>query len=220
MRAVSRITPITLEGCDVVLEPLGEGHVAGLVSAAAGDRSTFTFTTVPEPDEASVRAYVDTALALQAAGTALPFATVRRADGAVVGSTRFLNIEFWAALGGAGAGAGGSQGSHPDAVEIGSTWLNAAAQRTPVNTEAKLLMLAHAFDVWRVWRVCLKTDERNARSRANIERIGARFEGVLRNHMYAADGGVRNTAYYSITLEEWPGVAARLRAKIASYPRP
>jgi RimJ/RimL family protein N-acetyltransferase len=218
MTSTARLTPTTLRGRHVVLEPLGERHVAGLVAAAAGDRSTFTFTTVPEPTEASARAYVDAALAQQAAGTGLPFATVRRADGVVVGSTRFLNIEFWAAPSGQPVDATQPQ-TAPDAVEIGSTWLNAAAQRTPVNTEAKLVMLTHAFEVWQVWRVCLKTDERNARSRANIERIGARFEGVLRNHTYAADGGVRNTAFYSITSAEWPDVKVRLEAKIASYPR-
>lgn len=103
----------------------------------------------------------------------------------------------------------------PDAIEIGWTWLAPSAQRTPVNTEAKHLMLALAFERWKVHRVTLKTDERNARSRANIERIGGKLDGILRAHMPASDGGVRNTAIYSIVASEWPVVAKRLDGFLA-----
>ncbi|MEY2973809.1 MAG: hypothetical protein RIR49_229, partial [Actinomycetota bacterium] len=102
----------------------------------------------------------------------------------------------------------------PDAVEIGGTWLTPSAQRTGANTDAKLLMLAHAFDVLAVHRVTIKTDARNARSRANIERVGGVFEGVLRSHMRASDGAVRDTAMYSILAAEWPVVRERLRSRL------
>jgi RimJ/RimL family protein N-acetyltransferase len=100
-------------------------------------------------------------------------------------------------------------------AEIGGTWLAPRVQRTPVNTEAKLLMLAHAFEVWRVRRVSLKTDARNERSRRAIERLGARFDGVLRAHMPAADGGLRDSAFYSILDAEWPAVRETLRSRLA-----
>src|SRR5207302_6292315 len=131
---------------------------------------------------AAMAAWIDLALAEAARGQAVPFATVDKERGRVVGSTRFANLERWQwvhppveprALG-------------PDAVEIGWTWLAQSAQRTYVNTEAKLLMLTHAFEVWRVRRVTFKTDARNARSRANIERVGARLDGIWRAHMPAA----------------------------------
>ena len=110
-------------------------------------------------------------------------------------------------------------GVHPDAVEIGSTWLTASAQRTPINTEAKLLMLTHAFEVWEVLRVTLKTDARNARSRDAILRLGARFDGVLRAHMPAYDiAEPRDSAFYSILASEWPSVRDRLTASLAGIP--
>src|SRR6185503_18721987 len=140
--AAPRVAPVTLEGRHVRLEPLGLAHAAALVAAACGPRDTYHFTLVP-PDLGAMRAYIESALADQTAGRALPFATVSRGSGQVVGCTRFGNIECW-------------------------TWLAAAAQRTPLNTEAKLLMLTHAFEVWRVHAVKLNTDARNARSRAAI----------------------------------------------------
>jgi RimJ/RimL family protein N-acetyltransferase len=166
-----------------------------------------------------VDAYVAAALAAQADGRVLPF-VVRDTQGRVVGSTRFLNVEQWGWPFGRPADPVEQARSTPQAAEIGSTWLSASAQRTPINTEAKLLMLTHAFEVWRVLRLCLKTDERNVKSRANIERIGARFEGILRNHMYAADAGIRHSAFYSIVDTEWPAVKANLTAKIATSGAP
>lgn len=202
-----------LEGRHVRLEPLTAGHVEGLVAAAVVDPSLYGRTTVPT-DRPGMEKYVATALAAQAAGTAVPFATVRRADGRVLGSTRFFDLERWAWP--AGHAEHGRPG--PDVCEIGYTWLTRDAIRTAANTEAKLLMLAHAFEVWRVHRVCLHTDERNARSRAAMERIGARFEGILRAHRMANDFIPRNSARYSITAAEWPEVKARLEEKLAQRP--
>jgi RimJ/RimL family protein N-acetyltransferase len=134
-----------------------------------------------------------------------------RATGRVVGATRFFNIEFWPwppdNVNQRGV-------DRPDVVEIGWTWLAAAAQRTPVNTEAKLLMLAHAFDHWRVHRVSLMTDARNQRSRNAILRLGARFDGVLRAARPASDGTIRDTAAFSILEEEWRAVRANLEARL------
>jgi N-acetyltransferase len=207
----TKIQVPVLEGSHVRLEPLGRGHVDGLVAASAGDpslslsRSLYQWSPVPQ-GRASAEKYVDTALAWQEAGTAAPFAIVRISDGAVIGSTRFWLIEHWAwPLGHASYGRGA-----PDACEIGYTWFSANAIRTPANTESKLLMLTYAFENWKVLRVCLHTDVRNARSRAAIERIGGQFEGVLRAHRMAADFIPRDSARYSIIASEWPAVKERL----------
>ena len=209
-RVGSVVSPVTLEGRWVRLEPLGRGHAAGLLAAASGSRDTYGFTTVPGT-AAETKAYIGGALAEQAAGRALPFATVSRGSGQVVGCTRFGNIEFWPWPAGNVHQRGAER---PDVVEIGWTWLAAAAQRTPLNTEAKLLMLTHAFEVWRVHAVKLNTDARNARSRAAIERIGARFDGVLRAHRPASDGGIRDTAAFSLLEAEWPMAKTRLLARL------
>jgi RimJ/RimL family protein N-acetyltransferase len=204
--------PALLEGRHVRLEPLSPGHVAALARAATIDgRETFAWTSVPDDPE-GMRAYVEAALADQRAGLAVPFATV--AAGEVVGSTRFGNAERW-------TWPPGSPHQRPagciDAVEIGWTWLAPRAQRTAVNTEAKLLMLGHAFEVWQARRVTLKTDARNARSRAAIERAGARLDGLLRAHMPAADDTPRTSAVYSILAAEWPAARERLaRALVVS----
>src|SRR5688572_14752314 len=162
-----------------------------------------------------MRAYVQSALAEHAARRAMPFATLD-ATGTVVGATRFGNIEFWTWP----AGNPNQRGADvPDVVEIGWTWLSASAQRTAVNTEAKLLMLTHAFETWRVHRVSLMTDARNTRSRQAIERLGARADGVLRAQRPATDGGIRDTAAYSILDGEWPAVKARLRARLMDSPK-
>jgi RimJ/RimL family protein N-acetyltransferase len=204
------LQPVTLEGRYVRLEPLALSHVPGLSAIAAGPRETFAFTFVPH-DEPAMKAWVESALADQAAGRALPFATLDRASGRVVGATRFGHVEFWTWPDGSphrrAPGA-------PDVVEIGWTWLAPAAQRTGVNTDAKLCMLTHAFEVWRVHRVSLMTDERNARSRAAIVRLGARLDGVLRAARPAADGAIRHTAAHSILAEEWPTVKAGLLARL------
>ncbi|HXU74331.1 MAG TPA: GNAT family protein, partial [Polyangia bacterium] len=200
--------PLTLDGERVRMEPLALAHVDGLVAAASESRDTFGLTQVPHGRDA-MAAYVDEALADAARGAAVPFATVDKARGRVVGSTRFGNIERWKWPGPPVP----PVPRGPDAVEIGWTWLAPSAQRSHVNTEAKLLMMAHAFDVWGIRRLTLKTDERNARSRANIERVGCRFDGVLRAHGPAWDGGVRNTAFYSMLASEWPAARDRLAAR-------
>lgn len=208
--AVPRVTPVVLESRHVRLEPLTTAHAAALAEAASGPRDTYGFTVVPE-DLAGARRYIDAALADQATGRALPFATVARATGRVVGSTRFGNIEFWPWPSGHPHQRGAEL---PDVVEIGWTWLSADAQRTAINTEAKLVMLTHAFEAWRVHAVKLNTDARNARSRAAIERIGARFDGVLRCARPASDGGIRDTAAFSLLEREWPEAKARLLARL------
>jgi N-acetyltransferase len=181
-----------------------------VLAAASGSRDTYSFTLVPGT-AAETAAYIDGALAEQDAGRALPFATVDRARGVVVGCTRLFNIEFWPWPPGNPNQRGPER---PDVVEIGWTWLAAAAQRTPINTEAKLLMLAHAFDHWRVHRVSLMTDARNQRSRNAIVRLGARFDGVLRAARPASDGAIRDTAAFSILEAEWPEVRANLEARL------
>jgi N-acetyltransferase len=140
----------------------------------------------------------------------VPFAIVRSHDGVVIGSTRFFDLEQWSWPQGHP-----SRGrALPDACEIGYTWLARSAIRTPVNTEAKMLMLTHAFEAWQVLRVCLHTDIRNERSRAAIERIGGKFEGILRAHRMAADFIPRDSARYSIIASEWPAVKLRLGQRL------
>ncbi len=204
---------VTLTGRFVRLEPLTMAHAAGL-AAAAVDRATYAYTWVPD-GLAEAEAFVDEALAEERAGRQLPFATVRRTDRGdqVVGSTRFIDTTPWRWP---PVGAGRQRVGVPDTVEIGHTWLAASAQRSPVNTEAKLLMLAHAFDRWQVYRVRLKTDARNDRSRAAIARLGATMEGILRAHQPGADGTVRDSAMFSITADEWPAVRANLAARLAA----
>lgn len=202
--------PVTLDGRLVRLEPLSRSHVPALVRAASADRSSYGYTQVPG-DEAGMTALVETLLAAQADGEVVPFAQVRRADGTVVGMTRFLSLRRL-----------------PDgrlyAVEIGGTWLAAAAQRSGVNSEAKLLLMTHAFDVWDVTRVDFKTDARNLRSRAAIEGIGARFEGVLRcwqpSYAPGEEGRLRDSAVFSVTADEWPGVKEHLASRMTGAGRP
>ena len=206
METVQPVAPVVLAGPHVRLEPLTLAHIPGLVDASTnGSRQTFGWTYVPV-DETGMRRYVEIALGDR---HAVAFATV--AGGRVVGSTRFGNIEHWDWL-------PGSPQQRPrgyaDAAEIGWTWLAPSAQRTAVNTEAKLLMLGHAFEVWEVRRVILKTDHRNARSRAAIERLGAKLEGLLRANQPAADDTPRTSALYSILPEEWPGIRARLEERL------
>jgi N-acetyltransferase len=190
----------------VRLEPLTREHIDGLVRAASADASLYRFSPVPLTREQTQR-YVDTALAWRDAGTAVPFATVRASDGVILGSTRFWNIEFWPWP----HGHARHEHSSPDACEIGYTWLTSTATRTAANTEAKLLMLEHAFETWRVARVCFHTDARNHRSAQALERIGAKFEGVLRSHRLGADLSNRDSMRYSILATEWPDTKQRLR---------
>jgi RimJ/RimL family protein N-acetyltransferase len=195
----------SLTGRHVRLEPLHPSHIPGLVRAAAADPTLYQWSLVPQTESETQR-YVDTALSWRQAGTAYPFAIVRMQDGLVLGSTRFWNIERWSWP--AGHARHGRESL--DVCEIGYTWLSSAAVRTAANTEAKRLMLGHAFESWQALRVCFCTDERNSRSRAALERIGARCEGILRSHRMAADYAPRNTVSYSIIAAEWPAVRGRL----------
>jgi RimJ/RimL family protein N-acetyltransferase len=204
-----QIEGIKLVGEAVSLEPLRLEHAGALARAAAGNRELYRWSPVPQ-DEESARIYVRTALEWQTAGTAVPFAIVRVGDGEVIGSTRFWNIERWAWAEGHPLYGRAT----PDACEIGYTWLAGTAVRTAANTEAKLLMLTHVFEEWEVFRVCLHTDVRNARSRAAMERMGAKFEGVLRAHRMAADFVPRDSARYSIVAEEWPEVKRGLEERL------
>lgn len=195
------MTPIlktpTLTGSLVHLEPLSPAHVEALAEAAREPSPGFGFTTVPS-GAAAMAAYVEDLLAAAHRGETVPFAQRRLTNARPVGVTRFLSLRYDGAR------------ATPYAVEIGGTWLGASAQRTGLNTEAKLLLLSHAFDTWRVGRVDLKTDERNAQSRRGIEGLGASLEGILRSwqpsQVAGEEGRLRNTAMYSILAEEWPRV--------------
>ena len=179
--------------------------MAGLAVASAGFPSLYQWSPVPQ-SEAEAAAYVETALAWRDAGTAAPFAIVRLDDRAVIGSTRFFLLERWAWP----PGHPRHGRRFPDAGEIGYTWLANSAVRTAANTEAKLLMLTYAFETWEALRVCFHTDVRNQRSRAALERIGGKFEGILRAHRMAADFIARDSARFSIVAPEWPETKQRL----------
>lgn len=194
-----------LQGRHIRLEPLEHRHIAGLAAASAGEAELYRWSPVPQ-GEAEVAKYVDTTLDWNATDFALAFAIVRLSDSRVIGSTRFFAIERW-------PWPEGHQFHNritPDACEIGYTWLTRSAIRTQANTESKLLMLTHAFESWRVHRVCFHTDVRNARSRAALERIGGKFEGILRAHRMAADYIPRDSARFSIVAAEWPDVKQKL----------
>jgi N-acetyltransferase len=190
----------TLADAHVRLEPLGYRHVPGLVAAASGGNDLYLWSPVPR-DEDAVRRYVETAVAARDAGHAVPFAVVRTQDDRVIGSTRFWDLGYWPWP---------EPRATPDTCEIGYTWLAPDAIRTGANTEMKRLMLTHAFEVWRVRSVCLHTDARNQRSRDAMQRIGLRFEGILRAHRLGADGKPRDSVRFSVTAAEWPSVRLRL----------
>ena len=200
---------VSLVGKHVRLEPLEHRHADALLTAAGADPSLYQWTAIPQSKPEMTR-YIATALAWREAGTALPFATIRLSDGAVIGSTRFFDLQRWAWP----AGHACHGRSTPDVCEIGYTWLTQSAIRTAANTEAKLLMLTYAFETWHVHGVCLHTDKRNERSRAAMERMGAKFEGILRAHRMATDLTPRDSARYSITAAEWPEVKRQLRARL------
>ena len=196
---------LVLPGTHVRLEPLDHRHIDGLVAAAAADPSHYRWSSVPQ-GKVEVSDYVETALAWRDAGSAVPFTIVRSDDDVVIGSTRFWNLDRWSWPPGHPR-----HGHHVlDACEIGYTWLTRSAIRTAANTEAKLLMLTFAFETWQVLGVCFHTDARNQRSRAALERIGGKFEGILRAHRMATDHTARDSARYSIVTAEWPAVKRRL----------
>lgn len=196
----------TLTGSLVRLEPLEQRHAAGLAAASAVDPSLYQWSPVPQGVAAATE-YIARAAAWRDAGTAAPFAIIRVADNRVIGSTRLWDLANWAwPEGHPRCGL-----KTPDVCEIGYTWLTKSAIRTGVNTEAKRLLLTHAFETWEVLRVCLHTDARNQRSRAAIARIGGKFEGILRAHRMASDFIARDSARFSILAAEWPEVKARLQ---------
>src|ERR1700759_1577378 len=195
---------LSLTGDHVRLEPLALEHVPALVTAIGEDPSSFGFSTVPDNQSAMV-AWVQDALAGRDAGRARPFATYSLAPARIVGSTRFYERECWRS-----PAEHPQHDQRPDACLIGYTWLGASAQRTACNTEAKMLMLSHAFETWRVHRVAFRMDARNHRSRLAVERLGATFEGVRRAERVGADGAIRDSAFYSILAAEWPAVKEHL----------
>ena len=191
------------------LEPLQHQHVPGLVAAAADGADLYRWSAVPQ-DQTQARQYVETAIAARDGGTAVPFAVVRAADRAVIGSTRFFDLDYW-------LWPAGRDHPGPDTCEIGYTWLSPKAIRTGANTEMNRLMLAHAFEVWQVASVSLHTDARNQRSRQAMERIGARFEGLLRAHRLGTDLRPRDSARYSVTAADWPAVRQHLQELATRY---
>ena len=195
---VSPIIPITLEGRQVVLEPLSMSHEAALIEAAS-DGKLWKSRVTNVPDASRMRSYIDAALAGVAERRELPFVIIRKSSGKVVGSTRFYNIL-----------------PADRSAEIGYTWLAASAQRTAVNTEAKLLLLTHAFETMKCIRVTLITDVLNEQSRAAILRLGAKQEGVMRSHIIMPDGRVRDSVLFSIIEGEWPEVKTRLEEKLSN----
>ena len=193
------LTPRPLEGPTIRLEPLRPDHLDGLCEAGL-DPELWRLTVSQIRTRTDMERYVEEAFADQRAGSALPFATVWRETGRVIGSTRFGNA------------------SPPNRrVEIGWTWLARPWQRTGANTEAKYLMLRHAFEHWRCIRVELKPSALNQRSRAAILRIGAREEGILRHHMINQDGSLRDSVYFSLLADEWPEARRRLEAMLAAH---
>ncbi len=190
------VEPVTLGGEHVQLEPMLEAHHTALAEVGL-DENLWKWIPVPVRTPEEMKAYVDAALAEQARGVSLPFTIVERATGNVIGSTRYANIE-----------------RVHRRVEIGWTWVARPWQRTAVNTECKYMLLKHAFETLGCIRVELKTDSLNERSRAAILRIGAKEEGVFRNHMITASGRIRHTVYFGVTDGEWPGVKRRLEEKL------
>lgn len=203
-----------LEGQHVRLEPLQRWHAAGLAEASSVDPSLYRWSPIPQ-GEAEATAYIETVLAERGAGVTAPFVVLRVRDDAIVGSTRLWDLGWWPWP--EGHPRHGHDG--PDVCEIGFTWLTSSAIGTAANTEMKLLLLTHAFEVWETQSVCFHTDARNERSRAALERIGAQFEGVLRAHRLATDGRPRNSARYSVTAPEWPEVKHHLRMLLAARER-
>jgi RimJ/RimL family protein N-acetyltransferase len=195
------VEPVLLVGNYIRLEPLSLRHHSDLCAVGL-DEEIWRWNPTPVRTSEEMTAYIETAIRWQKEGTALPFATVDKTSGRAIGSTRFANID-----------------KANRRAEIGWTWLGRQWQRTVVNTEAKYLMLRHAFEILGCIRVELKTDALNQRSRAAILRIGAKEEGILRSHVITTSGRLRDTVYFSILETEWPAVKADLEQRLArSYP--
>ncbi len=197
MTAQTWVEPVVLQGQRVRLEPLEERHFEDL-SRVAFDPELWRWTIMGPQTEMGLRHWFDVALANAAAGTEQPFATIDPTSGRAVGSTRYLSIA-----------------PEHKRLEIGWTWVATPFQRSGVNREAKLLQLTHAFETLGANRVEFKTHSRNERSRTALAGIGATFEGVFRQHMIMPDGSLRDSAYFSVILPEWPAVKARLQAGLA-----
>ncbi len=191
-------TPETLEGTYVRLDPLSHAHLDGIMHAGEDDAIWQWLPYRPRTRE-EYAAWLEHALAEQAAGREVPFATINRATGEVVGSTRLFFVS-----------------PRDRRVEIGGTWLAPSAQRTPINTESKLLLLRHCFETLGCVRVELKTDARNEKSQQAIARIGAKYEGVMRKHMLTRGGFYRDSVYFAIVDDEWPEVRAKLEVMLGS----
>ncbi|MBS0533061.1 MAG: GNAT family N-acetyltransferase [Proteobacteria bacterium] len=193
------LEPVSLAGAHVRLEPLSQAHRAGLIDAVKdGELWTLWYTAIPSPE--GMEKEIDRRLALQAAGSMLPF-TVFDADGAVAGMTTYMNVD-----------------AANRRVEIGSTWYARRVQRTPLNTEAKLLLLTHAFERLDCIAVEFRTHFFNRPSRRAIERLGAKLDGILRSHQIGVNGTLRDTAVYSIIASEWPVVGQHLSFTLAREP--
>jgi len=193
------VLPLTLEGSVVRLEPVRREHAELFWEVAKNDlEDIFRWIPYPMKTQADFERLVENAFSEQERGESIVFATVERASGRTIGSTRFMNID-----------------RANRRVEIGSTWIAPAWQRTAINTEAKYLMLRHAFEVWGCVRVELKTDALNEKSRNAILRIGAKEEGTLRRHVVTWTGRIRDSVYFSILDDEWPAAKARLEARIS-----
>ncbi len=191
-----KIEPITLSGTHVELRPLSEEHHDGLVAAVQdGELWKLWYTSIPSPDR--MHAEIERRLGLQATGSMLPFTVIEQPSGRIVGMTTYMNIDAAAPR-----------------VEIGSTWYAKSVQRSPLNTEAKLLLLTQAFESLQCLAVEFRTHFINQQSRRAIERLGARLDGVLRSHLRMPNGTLRDTCVYSITAAEWPMVRAHLRSKL------
>jgi RimJ/RimL family protein N-acetyltransferase len=189
-----RLEPVTLDGSLVRLEPLSLAHVPALAEVAL-DARIWRWTIARPTTEAELRSWAETAIAGRESGTELPFATIDRASGRAIGSSRYMNIVL-----------------EHRRLEIGWTWVAPPFQRTGANREAKLLMLSHAFDTLGCKRVEFKTDALNEPSRTALLGIGATFEGIFRKHMVMPEGRMRDSAYYSVIDDEWPRVRAALEA--------
>jgi len=191
------VNPLTLHGKHAILEPLADSHLHALQAAAAdGELWNLWFTSVPTPDEAA--ANIAFRLGERERGTMMPFVVRRVADNRIVGATTFCNI------------AGATR-----RVEIGHTWVAQSVQRTAMNTEVKLMMLQHAFETLNCMAVEFRTHHKNLASRAAIERLGAKLDGVLRSHGIDRQGGIRDTYVYSIIAAEWPNVKTRLQERLS-----
>jgi len=191
------LDPVTLEGRHATLAPLSVDHHDDLVEAVKdGELWKLWYTFIPPPE--SMRAEIERRLALQSVGSMLPFAVIDNAAGKAVGMTTYMNVD-----------------ATNRRVEIGSTWYRASTQRTPINTECKLLLLTHAFEKLQCIAVEFRTHVMNVQSRRAIERLGAKLDGILRNHMTMPNGTLRDTAVYSIIASEWPMVKAHLTWQLA-----